>query len=64
MKTITIDIDNPNNFEVLLIKESLITLAKNITPANLVILADLSNKPDINIKFPKLLNNPLVKMAL
>jgi len=64
MKEITITVKAASDIEAFTMKNALQSIATNFNKENVVYVAELSKKKDVNEKFNALKTNPLVKTIL
>ena len=63
MKQVSISV-NATDAEAFAIKVGLELIAKNFNKENILYIAELSKKPNVNEKFKSLRNNPFIKNML
>lgn len=61
---INISLNTENSTEAMITKSNLQAIANNFSKENLAYIAELSRSTDVNTKFTKLKNNPMVKLLL
>ena len=61
---INISLTTENSTEAMITKSNLQAIANNFSKENLAYIAELSRSTDVNTKFTKLKNNPMVKLLL
>lgn len=59
-----VSVNTQSNLEGAAIQNSLNIIANTLTKENLAYIADLCKKPQVNEKFNRLKNNPIVKSLL
>lgn len=64
MKQVSISVNATTEAEAFAIKIALEQIAKNFNKENILYIADLSKKPNVNDKFKSLKNNPFIKQML
>lgn len=64
MKTITINVNAASDQEAMIFKMALQNMVNNFNKENLIYIADLSKKPNVNEKFKNLRSNPFIKTFL
>lgn len=63
-KDITISTNAETDMEAFSLKSAIQSIATNFNKENLIYLAELSRKPNVNEKFIKLKNNPFIKKLI
>lgn len=61
---INISLTTDNSTEAMITKSNLQAIVNNFSKENLAYIAELSRSADVNTKFAKLKNNPMVKLLL
>lgn len=64
MVPVNISINVASDAEAFAIKIALQEIAKNFNKDNIIYIAELSKKPNVNEKFKSLKNNPFIKTML